>query len=156
MRCPDCNKFVSNDAESDPEVEEIEITEEPTAAVPPNAEEGSGAVDSHPGQVTARVRITVNCAECSTELKEHNFETEAELPEAVVDHVGEGHELSVEEESSERTERSEGKGRGTRQFYGYQLTAKVTCSCGKLGEDGAGEELVFEDDVQSSHMNELS
>ena len=40
------------------------------------------------------------------------------------------HDLEIEETSSERTSRAEGKGRGTRTFYGAFVDYTVTCSCG--------------------------
>ena len=46
-RCPDCNKFVGFDTDTDPEVE-------------------VGEIDTESGTVEATVRIVNNCAECGT------------------------------------------------------------------------------------------
>jgi len=54
---------------------------------------------------------------------------------------------------TERTSRTTGKGRGQRTFYGFELTATVTCSCGKLG-DGFGVQVVLSEDIQASSMEE--
>lgn len=140
MRCPDCNKFVGFE-ENDPEIENLEVNED--------------------GQVNASVRIVNSCAECSNELKEATFDLEWEPPDGVFDgHAGEGHELNVEENSSERTSRSgyfkkgvfvPAYGRYAKTFYGAEVEFSITCSCGKL-------ELVtgsMTDDVQASGMDEL-
>jgi hypothetical protein len=161
MRCGECRKFVSFD-EQDPEVEDLTIDEE--------------------GQITAEVRIVNACAECGTELKSFTFSTEADVESQCEGHTGstipepegedeeaeeEEHELQIEESYCERTSRSEGKGRGTKTFYGFKLEANVTCSCGKLGEtkkvmkegkeveefqEGVAVEIA--DDVQASDMDE--
>lgn len=129
MRCPDCNKFVSMDTETDPEAEDPAVDEE--------------------GFVTCQVRIVNNCADCGTELKEATFDLEADT-EAGTDHKGKGHSLEVETEDVERTERSEGRGRGLRSFYGVSVSFTVKCECGETWNVKA------EDDVQASSMEELS
>ena len=139
MRCPDCNKFVSFD-EADPEVNTLGIDED--------------------GQVNAEVRIVNTCADCGTELKEITFEMEHDHQHDVVNHKGEGHELSIEEDGSERTSRSgyflKGKfvpkgGRYAKTFYGAKVDYSVQCSCGKLALSGS-----VEDDAQASSMDELT
>lgn len=128
-RCNQCNKFVGVE-EADPEVNSLEIDSD--------------------GRVSAEVRIANNCPECSSEMKEASFDVdlEADIEDG---HVGvEGHELSVEEGSLERTQRSTGKGRGTRTFYGFELTATITCSCGKL----EATDVVLSDDIQASGMDD--
>lgn len=132
-RCPDCNKFVPYE-EQDPEVE-VEIDEE--------------------GTVTGTVRIVNACGECGTELREATFEVDAPeyglAAEELAKHTGEGHGLEVEEQSSERTTRQEGKGRYAKSFYGYDLAFRVTCSCGQLKIEGQTN-----DDIQASSMDELA
>ena len=54
MRCPDCNKFVSYD-EPEVEVNSINVNGE---------------------AVTASVRVALNCADCSTGLKEAEIEAD--------------------------------------------------------------------------------
>lgn len=61
------------------------------------------------------------------------------------------HELEIEEESSERTNRTEGKGRGRKTFYGASVEYRVNCSC--KGFEFAG---ILEDDIQASGMDDLT
>ncbi|MBU1457050.1 MAG: hypothetical protein KKD01_20235, partial [Proteobacteria bacterium] len=104
MRCPDCNKFVGMDVDNEPEGNGFDIDDE--------------------GVLTDSVRIVNVCADCGTELKEANVDLEIDLSAEVAAHraachvEGDDHELEVTDETLERTERSEGKGRGTRTFYG--------------------------------------
>lgn len=144
-RCGDCNKFVSLE-EQDPEVE---------------------SVDYDGGEVRATVRIVNECAECGTELRESTLEMSTEAPDGWDDHDPDQlkangkdaeecarHEITVEEESYERTSRQDGKpgtpSRFRKTFYGAKVTVKATCKC------GAWEETVdLEDDVQASGMDEL-
>lgn len=97
MRCPDCNKFVSFDAEVEPEVQE--------------------SFDPRTGVVSIDVRIVNACAECGAELKEASFQFEAETALR-----GPGLELEVE---ATRAERGEGKGRYRKQFYGVEVAWRL-------------------------------
>lgn len=130
-RCPDCNKFASIE-EEEPEVESIDIND---------------------GQISASVRITNNCAECGTEMTEAQLEIEDQLESSLLEkHHGNKHEMSIEEDGVERDQRTEGKGRGLRTFYGARITYKVTCSCSK--NDTPIHEGELYDDVQASSMDE--
>jgi hypothetical protein len=138
MRCPDCNKFVAFD-ESDPDVENIEVDDA--------------------GSVSITVKIVNTCEQCSQELKEATFELEADHSAEADGHQGEGHELSIEEDSSDRTSRSgyNGKkgfvpsaGRYAKTFYGAEVSYTIRCSCGELEISGT-----VGDDVQASGMDEL-
>ena len=153
MRCASCNKFAAY-GEQDPEVNELSIDEN--------------------GQVTADVRVVLPCAECNDELKEGSFQTELDMSGDLEGHTTETvpeddentHELEVNESGVEFTSRSEGKGRGTRTYYGYKVEFNVTCSCGKLGmttKDKEGKEKfeagvpgTIEEDMQASSLDELS
>lgn len=156
MRCPDCCKMVSYD-EAEPEDAEVNV---------------NGT------DVSVSVRITNNCADCGTELKEANFELEGDFSEAAGAHEctfdeveGEAkrepvekdaREYEAEVESTERTSRSgyfdkkTGKfvnagGRYAKTFYGVSVEVKITCSeC-----NGDVTTLTLEDDVQASGMDEL-
>ncbi len=158
MRCPDCNRFVSQEA-GEPEVDD----------------------STSDMQVSLSVRIVQNCAECGTELKEATLEIERDLDEE----VGEAHstdtthaledgtaistddlqtarditavlfalltdlgrddiETRVEEEIAkfevehdlevevnlEADSWSKGKGRYCETFYGVSGTIECACSCG--------------------------
>jgi hypothetical protein len=76
------------------------------------------------GGITAEVRIVNACAECGTEMTEANLtlDESIDIPD---EHIGEGHDIECEEESVESTMCTEGKGRGTKTFYGAHLTVKV-------------------------------
>jgi peptide subunit release factor 1 (eRF1) len=132
MRCPDCNKFAAFE-EADPEVEDIGVEQ---------------------SAVTAHVRITNNCADCSLELKEATLEMDSDVIEELSQHEEqEGHTLTVEEDESERTMRVEGKGRGAKTFYGARLTYTVKCEKEGCDFEHSGE---LTDDVQASAMEEVA
>jgi len=131
MRCPDCEKFVSYAGEEEPEQELIELND---------------------GEIQAEVRIHKDCAECGSELKEATLNMQAELSAAFqAAHQGAGHDLQIDETPQWiATERTEGKGRGLKTFYGASAAVTVKCSC------GASEEVAVEDDIPASTMDELS
>lgn len=137
MRCPDCNKFVGMDTDTEPEVDE-------------------SGFDADTGEGNITVRIVNNCTECSTELKEANLEVEFDLSDAIEE------AKEPEEEGGEspdcdfsfdvdvtRTDRTEGKGRGLRTFYGVDVTLTLMNN----GTVIATETL--HDEVQASGMDEL-
>lgn len=134
MRCPDCNKFVPLDTDGDPEVE-LEA-------------------DEVTGEVTGTVRIVNACQECGTELTESTFDVDVDFP-AAEEHMkghedSEAHALELEEPSVDRTDRSTGKGRGTKTFYGAEADLTVKCRCGKTWTEH------WSDDIQASHMDSLN
>lgn len=139
MRCPDCNKFVAQEVQ-DPEIELEEDID--TGAEPPTA------------TFNATARIVVVCADCGTELKEASFDFDGEMDEdEVAAHVGEGHELSLELDDEEATERSEGKGRSwTKHFYGVKFTVGLNCKC---KEKGPVYSEYYSDEIPASAMDEL-
>lgn len=146
-RCGDCNKFVSFE-EQDPEVEDVEY-------------------DS--GEIRVTARIVNACADCGSELREASLDMSAEAPEGWDAHDPdelrkanpdmseeeiEKHEIEVEEESSERTSRQDGKpgtpSRYRRTYYGAKVTVAVSCACG-----WKPEAVELEDEVMASGMDEL-
>lgn len=66
MRCPDCNKFVAYDDSNEPEADDADIDRD--------------------GHVSGTVRVYLTCAECSTELKEANFDLDVDMTEVVAAH----------------------------------------------------------------------
>lgn len=118
MRCPDCNKFVSME-NGDLEVDELSID-----------------VD---GTVSVSASLPRNCAECSTELKRGEFQTEddagiseAELeckfskaPALTADDVS-PHSFEIEELSNDVSE--SGGGRYAKNMVGFDLEYEVTCT----------------------------
>jgi len=132
-RCSSCNKFCSLD-EADPEIGTLEIDED--------------------GNISGDARIANNCAECGQEVTEATVDLEGTHEEAGK-HISNAqqkgkHELSVEEEGAERTQRSQGKGRGCRTYYGVEVEVKVACSCGKEFESTTAK-----GEVQASGMDEV-
>lgn len=144
MRCPDCNKFVSQELQ-DPEVNNIEINED--------------------GNVTAEVRICAACADCGTELKEATLDLEKDFGDELKEHLGgsPSHELSIEEDGVssiddyKRTDRHGKPIKNSRymtHLYGATVSFKVTCSC-----QAEGAEPIFcgdvEDTIEAGGMDEL-
>lgn len=136
MRCPDCNKFVSFDTETEPEEERCEVDED---------------------RVTAEVRIVNTCAECGAELKEARFSFDEEIEDIEHKNSCKKKELSADAEW-ERTERTQNKDRHgkpikssryMKHFYGVEGTVTVTCEC------GASTEVKLSDEIQASGMDEL-
>lgn len=154
--CPSCHKMCSLDT-NDPEVNTLEVE----------------LHDSEVSVVTAEVRIARTSACCGDEVKEttlvlehdatlpgdfmpHNFELiEGEdeaaqalrLAEARENHE---HDLSVDEESCELTERSEGRSVYTVTYIGAELAYSITCSGCNLHESG-----VMQDDIRASDFEVL-
>jgi len=136
MRCPDCNKFVSLELG---DVEDIEVNLRDQRA-------GGGLAS-----LIVEARIVRTCQECGTELKEASFEMEADATADLTAH--EQNCMKREYESSadlSTSERSEGKGRGMKSFYGVEGDAKIVCACG----DEVGEYPVA-DEIQASAMEEM-
>jgi hypothetical protein len=146
MRCPDCNKFASYD-EADPEVNDIDVDAD--------------------GQVTAEIRITNNCADCGTELKEatlnidhnlgendgdHASESAFEAGQTLEAHQGEGHELEAESTSESRDSYQGKGGRRAPTYYGAEIEFTVACSCDKKKAVATGTLRAYE---QAGSMDEL-
>lgn len=129
-RCPDCNKFVSFE-EEEPEIN-VDVDDE--------------------GAITGTCRIVNSCQDCGAELTEYTFdiETAVELPEEVLKKVENGASISVGDDA-ERGSRIEGRGRGTKTFYGARATFTVTV-------EGVEQNFSVEwnDDVQASFMDTLT
>lgn len=148
MRCPDCNKFVSQEL-GDPENQNLEV--------------------SPAGHVSAEVRVFVTCADCGTELKETTLSLEKDCSEQLKGHL-EGdpgtHELEIEEEQLESLDdykRVDRRGKPIKNaryqthLYGARLEFKITCSC-QADEDDAKPLLCdsLEDLTEASAMDELA
>lgn len=117
MRCPDCNKFVSY-ADPEAEVESEELIS---------------------GEVCIEVRVSLPCAECSTELKEAylTYEETVECPNCGKEHLD---ELSMEEVDAAGqeiyedafSEKTGKKLKHQKKFYGAEVN--FTIHCDKCGE----------------------
>ena len=136
MRCPDCCKFVSMDCEAEAEFDE------------PSAEDVITGC-------AVEVRITNNCADCGTEMKEANFCLELEGAEP-----GDGEKTPHEKCKGklaldlvcERSDHSDGakNPRYARTFYGAEIHAVVTCDKCEIRY-----EVSAADECQASGMDEL-
>lgn len=144
MRCDQCNKFVSFDTESDPEVESETM-------------QGTNA--------EVEVRITNNCAECGQEMKEARFQFEYDFSEEIKAHHEASQEkcgnaevsLSVEATRTDRRQTKDRYGkpiaraRYQKQFYGVDVTLTINC-------DVCDQEIAkvnLNDEMQASSMDEL-
>lgn len=149
MRCPDCNKFVSFDSDSDPEIE-LELSDE--------------------FNVTGTVRIVNNCSECSQELKDATFDVDVDFADDVHAHWKEhgwkgkgagpaGHrEMDLTDDGGSRSDEyqtTDRRGKPIRNpryqkhLYGATVTITVECECGETFE------REWSDSVQASGMEEL-
>ncbi len=148
MRCPDCSKFVSYEDPPTVEVESIEIS----------------GVEVSETEVTATVtaigRIVLLCAECSSELKDSEFEIEETVGHDCT-HAADvtDDSLEAEEAGSDGTSRLEtldrrGKPiknyRYMKTYYGAEITATVTCAA-----CGWEDEITLCAEEQASAFNEL-
>jgi len=120
MRCPDCNKFVGN------EPREPELNIEASLDYAPGEKPGAASV-------TGDVRLVLACSDCSTELAEATLDVDVEVKLEHRDFDGQ-HEVTLDGESAENTDRFEGKGRGMRHYYGAEVSGTLRCSCGAEGE----------------------
>lgn len=137
-RCDSCNKFVPYEDPAEVTVDDV-------------------AFDG--GTFEADVSVTLRCEECGQDLKTGSDHVEAEVADehftASADHPGttlkdciaeegaedntDDHDWTVDDTSpdAEADVRTEGKGRGTRTFYGGTFTAEASCDrCGgKVSRD---------------------
>lgn len=139
-QCPGCQKFCGLETDEDPDVE----------------------LDLTGRTVVANIRLVRYSSCCNEEMKEANMEPEQEIDvEQLAGHVDEegealeDHDLEVEETSKEITERTEGKGRGTRTFHGVTVSFSITCSCQEKGAKAVYEGTIS-DECQASAMEELT
>jgi hypothetical protein len=139
---------VSFDSDADPEVDSIDVDDE--------------------GVVTGSVRITNNCAECSTEMREFTFDLKEDFSDDIAAHRAEKQkageaddlhdELTVDEQGGSRfdemqdTDRNGKKIKNTRymkHLYGAEVELMVTCKCGETFS------RTWRDTVPGSGMDEM-
>lgn len=117
-RCSQCAKFVSLEI-GEPEDQGLEVSVEKSAAD-----------YEHEVYLNGSVRLTLNCADCSTELAETTLEYEETWE---IHHEGECEDPTMETHGpdTEVLEDSQGSGRYTKHFYGVKVTLEVACgTCG--------------------------
>lgn len=147
-RCPDCNKFVPLEP-ADPEAS-LDVRVE---------RDGSGQVTSV--VVTADVRVALVCVECGTEMREHDFSIEEEVPlESMVDTLAalgntlsdhpatdpdaehdpdvQAHDEWTAEEGGVEALSDERK---RKKQYGFHLDYSVQCECGVPLYEGVIESM---------------
>jgi hypothetical protein len=146
--------------QSDPEVDNIEVSQDGTVTcevriVLTCADCGTDLKESTL-EMSAESAFAEHVADCKLAAKDkaadkadEAAEKATDAPETEDEGEDEDHTPDVEETGTEATSRTEGKGRGTRTFYGAHVSWKVTCSCGEYAEEGE-----FSDDVQASSMDE--
>lgn len=100
--------------------------------VPYGEPELDGSAETNGESVTTSCEVTLTCGECGTPLKSASIEGEADIdlgdaceknPKA----DDPAHEWAIIDETFDPADRTEGKGRGMRTFYGYTATVKVKC-----------------------------
>jgi len=148
MRCNSCNKFVGYD---EPEVEEDQGAAEVTAEVSEDKTTVTFAV-------AGCVNVSLNCAECGERLKESSIEFEhttdpVKLPEGFT-YVEDS--ACWTDNGADGMSRTEGKGRGTKTFYGFELEGTIDYQITQLDlpKDAEPLNVSITDDVQASHMDE--
>lgn len=148
-RCSSCNKFVSYDDSNEPETT-LEMNSD--------------------GSIQGNVDIQLACAECGDTLRTASFDVENDEnslalckhleAEKIPTHDDKGDLLdfkaSFDEGCLELVSRQEGKGRGTKTFYGYRVEFTVTCECDacKKKESAFKIEGELTDYIQASSMDE--
>ncbi len=156
-RCPDCSKMVSLEPGA-PELNDFEYTINGEARPDPNPEPSGGNASNiyirESISFSCEVRIVMNCADCSTEIKEAVFsvEQEIDIPESCQeegDDAGGKHIITVDKSPEpEYVESTEGKGRGLKTFRGFEMAVLVSCSCGAFVET-----VDLADRIQASDMD---
>lgn len=173
MRCPSCNKFPSLETDTEPEVD-VEVSEADYAplseAEPPEGRALNTNLVRFRVSGSCRIALTSSC--CGDEVKESNFDIDAESEmERAEGCTCDLTELEAEMSSAMITDRSEsqtkriakrGPNKGqevTRQipyryqkrFYGAEVEIEVKCECGKTSDT-----VTFSDEVSASGMDEMS
>jgi len=146
-RCSSCSKLCALNTE-DPEVDFESIS-----------------VDNRGIAIKASVRLARSSECCGDEVKETTFEPETSLNWSDIpgiekhydtktgEPLSDDHELDIDEGDVNTTERSEGRGRGLKSFYGFEVGYVVRCAC---DTSEALYEGTFEDDMQASHFEEIN
>ena len=142
MRCSQCEKFVSNEQrEVDGGDVDVEVSDDARAS--------------------AEVEIVNECADCSTDLTTASLSLESEpaFDEEEIKAHREAHPdctgFEAEDVTAERVERSEGKGRGRRTYYGVEVSCTVKCECAEDVADRLVKEgVTMEAEIQASAMDE--
>lgn len=149
-RCSSCNKFVSY---GDPEFGNVDVEA---------TRDGDTTV-----QVSGSVEMNLVCGECGDTLKSGIIDFEQTIDLAQFEVQGEGQkpeklpedtDVNADNEEPEPSQRSEGKRRGTRTFYGFTMPVTVTLTVPGEGDDAPSVEMAttidIADDMQASSFDE--
>lgn len=139
-RCGQCNHFASLE-QQEPDIEAYDFSTDDLS-------------------IKADVRISLATACCSVEAKEHTFnfdETPANedgsplTEDDLGDHVGDRHEITVEEIEAENISRVQPgrEPRYNKQFYGVRVTGRLECACGET----ILERFELSEDIEASAMD---
>lgn len=137
--CQDCNKFCSLDTE-EPEIEESDID------VVEDKELNQLEIS-----ITAEIRLVRLSSCCGCETKEYRFEVEEVV--IVNGHVGDGHEISMDDSDISGIE--ELGGRYKKSYYGFEWHPEFTCACGGPVEFDGIDSVVISDKVAASEFEDL-
>lgn len=144
MRCNDCNKFVSLDTETDPEM---------------NSED----FDENSGEFDLSYTIKNNCENCGTELRSADFDFNGSVPDEIMaEHKGPytktdpttGEEATGDHylEMAVDTRREEKMTKGRRE-YGMVAEVTITCACQHKEDDPLFFQS-FDDYIAGGEMDE--
>lgn len=117
IRCPDCEKMVSYDDETDIEVDDVSVQDD---------------------EITAEVTITRKCADCSAELAQAAITASAYIEHECPNNPDAAKEMEFEitgqddPEPQDRYQTTSAKGkpikpRYQKHFIGFELAVKVKC-----------------------------
>lgn len=136
MRCNDCNRFVTLEQDSDPEVD-LDVDME--------------------GNISGTIRIANTCPECGTELTEYTFDVDIDASAEVNDYLKAHTDITdpilTLDEDFERIDARKPAMPGGRPVMHYGVRGKVT-----LRIDGQDDTICgcdFEELVAGRDMDEL-
>lgn len=136
IRCPDCRKFATVNAEVEPVVSDEEF-------------------DQESGKFTCSIRMVNEC-ECGVEIAESTFEVELDFSDLMKEHdcpekeTGEG--WSAEDAKVERyVEERPPNAKRRAKFYGVRGSVDVVCNC----KEKKTLSLDFEDECKASDLEVL-
>ncbi len=134
-RCPDCNKFVSLNCEEEPEIEEIELTENDDSI-----------------SFTTSARIVNTCEDCGTEMKEANLDFEGEFDfdfksyKELTNYSFD--KFAVDVDNSDRTDN--GGGRYAKRMFGLTIDVALSYDGEPVDEQSITQEIA------ASYMDDLN
>lgn len=149
MYCPSCSKMVSYDAavieadDLEPNVQDVTVSDV----------DGQKQTQVK-GSVTGSVRMAMPCAECGEELKEANFDIDAEFVLEIEGEIPEeGLEAMLEVEHEDPEERESGGGRFKKNMRGFDMEVTVRYEDGDVK---AEEKFSVGDEIAAGDFETIS